>query len=85
MPLVGRVIDVAPEVLNVTVSVFDPMIVLPDTVIVFPVFATPVPPYCPAITPAFQVPLVRVPTLVSEEPVTPEPKVVELRTLVPAI
>ena len=63
VPDVGRVTDVAPVVLRVTVSVPVPITVLPETVIVFPVFATPVPPYCPAITLPFHVPVVIAPVL----------------------
>ena len=85
VPEVGRVIDVFPVVLNVTVSVPVPITVFPDTVIVFPVFATPVPPYAPAITSACHVPVPNVPTLVRDELTIFVPRVVELSTLVPLI
>jgi hypothetical protein len=61
VPDVGKVTEVLPDVTKATVCVLEPMVVLPLTVIVFPVLATPVPPYCPAMTEPFQVPVVIVP------------------------
>jgi hypothetical protein len=45
VPEVGSVTEVAPPVAKVTVSVPEPTTVFPETVIVLPVLATPVPPY----------------------------------------
>ncbi len=45
----------------------------------------PVPPYCAAIAVAFQIPVVRVPTLVKEEERIPAPRVLSERTSVPFI
>ena len=64
VPVVGKVTLVLPEVVKVVVCAPE-VVKLPPIVIVLPVFATPVPPYCPAITEAFQVPVVKVPTEVT--------------------
>jgi hypothetical protein len=85
VPVAGNVTEVLPDVTNATVCVLEPIVVLPLTVIVLPVFATPVPPYCPATAVPCHVPVSIVPTLVNEDPVTPEPSVVALSTDVPAI
>jgi hypothetical protein len=58
---------------------------LPPIVIVLPELFTPVPPYCPAITVPFQVPVPIVPTVVRLEVTTAEPRVVAERTEVPLI
>jgi hypothetical protein len=71
VPDVGNVTLVAPVVVNVTA--LDGVVVkFPPNVIVLPVFATPVPPYCPLITDPFQVPVPIVPTDVNDEFKTPE-------------
>jgi len=59
--VVVKVVAKAPEV--VKLPAVDK---LPPKVIVFPVLATPVPPYWPVMTEAFQVPVPRVPTVVKE-------------------
>ena len=71
VPVVGSVTLVA--AVEVSVRAKLPEVVklfavetLPPRVIVRPVLLTPVPPYCPAITPAFQVPVVTVPTVVRD-------------------
>ena len=82
VPDAGSVKDVVAPTVNVTANA--PAVVkLPPSVIVLPVFATPVPPYWPATTEPCHVPLLIVPTEVSEEPVIPEPRALELRTSVP--
>lgn len=75
VPVVGNVTEVFPEVTNATVWVLEPIVVLPLTVIVLPVFATPVPPYWPATTVPFQVPVAIVPTDVRLEESTFEASV----------
>jgi hypothetical protein len=69
VPVVGNVTLVGPLV--VKVNALDGVVVkFPPSVIVFPVFATPVPPYWPEITDPFQVPVPIVPTEVKDDPVT---------------
>ena len=55
---------------------------LPPKVIVFPVLATPVPPYWPAITEPFQVPELIVPTDVKLDARIPGPRPELLKTCV---
>ena len=71
VPVVGKVSEVVAVEVKVVAKapkvVKSPAIeILPPRVIVFPVLATPVPPYCPAMTVAFQVPVPMVPTVVNE-------------------
>jgi len=62
VPLVGKVTLVVP--VRVRVQLYAPEVVrLPPSVIVLPVFATPVPPYWPDIAVPSQVPLVIVPVV----------------------
>ena len=54
VPVVGKVIFVSPKLINVVLKVPAvvnalAVVILPPKVIVLPVLATPVPPYCPAI------------------------------------
>jgi hypothetical protein len=66
VPVVGRVTPVV--AVRVRVRAKAPEVVtFPPRVMVFPEFATPVPPYNPATTVAFQTPVVIVPTETSEE------------------
>ena len=84
VPVVGNVTLVVAVDVNVVAKA--PLVVkLPPSVIVLPLLFTPVPPYCPATAVPCQVPVPIVPTLVKLEPVTPEPRVVALSTLVPLI
>jgi hypothetical protein len=75
VPDVGRVTDVLAVAVSVVVNAPE-VVKFPPIVIVFPVFATPVPPYWPAITEPFQVPVAIVPTLVKEDEITVELSVV---------
>ena len=84
VPVVGRVTLVVAVAVRVVANAPE-VVKFPPRVIVLPVFATPVPPYCQVTTVPFHTPVAIVPTLVSEEPVTPEPRAVELRTVVPLI
>ena len=63
VPVVGRVTFVAPDTVKVVAKAPE-VAKLPPKVIVFPALLTPVPPYWPATTPAFQVPVVMVPSVV---------------------
>ena len=62
VPDVGKVTFVVPVMLKVEAKAPE-VVRLPPSVMVLPVLATPVPPYCPATTLAFHVPLVIVPTV----------------------
>jgi hypothetical protein len=75
VPDVGRVTDVFPVAVNVVVNAPE-VVKSPPIVIVFPVFATPVPPYWPATTEPFQVPVAIVPTLVNDDVTTDELRIV---------
>ena len=75
VPDVGRVTDVFPVAVNVVVNAPE-VVKSPPIVIVFPVFATPVPPYWPATTEPFQVPEAIVPTLVKDDVTTDELRIV---------
>jgi hypothetical protein len=66
VPEVGRVTEVVAVAVKVVANAPE-VVKLPPRVIVFPVFATPVPPYCPATTEPFQVPVAIVPTEVNED------------------
>ena len=61
VPLDGSVRLVLAPTVKVVVNAPD-VVRFPPSVMVLPVLATPVPPYCPATTEAFQVPAVSVPT-----------------------
>ena len=84
VPPAGSVATVFSVTVKVVVNAPD-VVKLPPRVIVLPVFATPVPPYCPAIAVPCHVPLPITPTVVREEVVTPLPRVLPLRTDVPLI
>jgi hypothetical protein len=63
VPVVGNVTVVAAVAVKVVAKAPE-VVKLPPRVMVLPVLATPVPPYCPAITSPFQVPATIVPTVV---------------------
>jgi hypothetical protein len=70
VPLVGRITEVVP--VTVMVVAKEPEVIrFPPRVIVLPVLAIPVPPYCPAITEPFHTPVPSVPTLVNDDETIP--------------
>lgn len=68
VPDVGKVMFVAPVTVNVVANAPE-VVRLPPSVIVLPVFATPVPPYCPATSVPCHTPVLIVPMLESEDSV----------------
>ncbi len=84
VPVVGRVTFVVPVCVRVNAKAPE-VVKLSPSVIVLPVLATPVPPYCPKITDPFQTPVAIVPTDVNDDDTTFDARVVPVNVPAGAI